>query len=440
MNFIRVLRDGDPGDPPADLLQPVHDLLLARGERRCLHGNCEGRFRLRLRGLRRGPLRAGCGLGRLRALRGRFRLRGGGAEFLEDFLGLLFRDELREALGLRCRELLQREAGVRQNLGGLLRDSAVPQRLNRRRSGHRHSSDGGSSSSTSTSSSEISTYMSFSVRPYEAISCSRSRSFHDGSSPRTSCKMSSMSTARPWTLRDGSTPSSPNLNWMIVSAVLRTVPSSLTFRSSRALIRRRCMYPDRDVRTAVSTRPSRPPIAWKKYSVGWRPLLYDDFTKPFASAPRSPFLKCGRVRFQYPRLSRSPRTACWPIDPAIWERFSIEPRAPERAMITALFSIPRCLPATCPARSRARPRIFIASTSSVSSRDRPGICSSSPRLYDSTRSSTFSMAVFKESAICFFASSGMSSSSLPVVKPRIMIAPIAIFVARSMNSRAASGP
>src|SRR2546428_586234 len=90
--------------------------------------------------------------------------------------------------------------------------------------------------------------MSFSVRPYEAISCSRSRSFHDGSSPRTSCKMSSMSTARPWTLRDGSTPSSPNLNWMIVSAVFRTVPSSLTFRSSRALIRRRCMYPDRDVR------------------------------------------------------------------------------------------------------------------------------------------------------------------------------------------------
>src|SRR5437773_1716742 len=141
--------------------------------------------------------------------------------------------------------------------------------------------------------------------------------------------MSSMSTARPCTLRDGSTPSSPNLNWMIVSAVFRTVPSSFTLRSSRALIRRRCMYPDRDVRTAVSTRPSRPPIAWKKYSVGWRPLLYDDFTKPFASAPRSPFLKCGSVRFQYPRLNRSPRTACCPMEPAIWDRFSIEPRRSE---------------------------------------------------------------------------------------------------------------
>src|SRR5881409_920537 len=37
--------------------------------------------------------------------------------FLRTF-GLLFRDELREALGLRCRQLFQREAGVRQNLGG----------------------------------------------------------------------------------------------------------------------------------------------------------------------------------------------------------------------------------------------------------------------------------------------------------------------------------
>src|SRR3989304_3311622 len=62
---------------------------------------------------------------------------------------------------------------------------------------------------------------------------------------------------------------------------------------------------------------------------------------------------------------------------------SMEPRAPDRAMITALFSIPRCFPAIWPAWSRARPSTFIASTSRVSSRDRPGICSSSPRLYAS---------------------------------------------------------
>src|SRR5437899_2972000 len=81
------------------------------------------------------------GLGFL-ALRRRLCLRGGRgrAEFLEDLLGLFLGDELRETLGLRGRELLQREAGVREDLRRLLRDPAVPQRLNRCRSGHRHSS------------------------------------------------------------------------------------------------------------------------------------------------------------------------------------------------------------------------------------------------------------------------------------------------------------
>src|SRR5205809_5307977 len=50
----------------------------------------------------------------------------------------------------------------------LFRSAAVAQCLDRRGPGHPHSSDGGSSSSTSTSSSEISTYMSFSVRPYRS--------------------------------------------------------------------------------------------------------------------------------------------------------------------------------------------------------------------------------------------------------------------------------
>src|SRR5437899_2651576 len=284
------LRHDEPRKPSADLLESVRDFLLARVERERFHRDRQGRLRFRLRRFRGRLLRADR-RPRLLAAWGGFHLNGGRPELLEDFLGLFLCDEFCEPLHLGRGQLFEREPRVGQDLGGLLGNPAVPQRLNRRRSGHRHSSDGGSSSSTSTSSSEISTYMSFSVRPYDAISCSRSRSFQEGSSPRTSCKMSSMSTARPWTLRDGSTPSSPNLNWMIVSAVFRTVPSSLTLRSSRALISRRCMYPERDVRTAVSTSPSRPPIAWKKYSVGWRPLLYDDLTNPFASAPRSPFRK-----------------------------------------------------------------------------------------------------------------------------------------------------
>src|SRR5207249_9879212 len=134
-----------------------------------------------------------------------------------------------ESIDLRRRELLEGEAGVGQDRSGLFRQPAVAERLDRGGAGHAHSSDGGSSSSTSTSSSEISTYMSFSVSPYEAISCSRRRSFHDGSSPRTSCRMSPLSPARPCTPRDGSPPSSPTLNWLTEPAVFRPAPSSLTF-------------------------------------------------------------------------------------------------------------------------------------------------------------------------------------------------------------------
>src|SRR6266511_5582810 len=240
VDLLRDFTHDGSREPPPDLLEPVGDLLLSRRQRRRLHRDREGRLGLRLRRLRGGLPDA---RGRLRPLflRRGLRLRQYGSELLEDLLRLFLRDELREPFDLRGGELLEREARVRQQLGRLLRDPPVAQGLDRRGACHDHSSDGGSSSSTSTSSSEISTYMSFSVRPYEAISCSRRRSFHDGSSPRTSWRISSMSTARPWTLRLGSTPSSPNRNWMIVSAVLRTVPSSLTFRSSRALISRRCM-------------------------------------------------------------------------------------------------------------------------------------------------------------------------------------------------------
>ena len=52
-----------------------------------------------------------------------------------------------------------------------------------------------------------------------------------------------MSNGEPLRLRVGSMPSSPYSNWMMRLAVLRTefIPSSETFRSSMALMRRRCM-------------------------------------------------------------------------------------------------------------------------------------------------------------------------------------------------------
>lgn len=49
------------------------------------------------------------------------------------------------------------------------------------------------------------------------------------------------------------------------------------------LTRRRCMYPVSAVLTAVSTRPSRPPIVWKKNSVGVRPEQKLFSTKPLAA-------------------------------------------------------------------------------------------------------------------------------------------------------------
>src|SRR5205823_866565 len=169
MDFLRELADDVPRGPSANLLQAVHDLLFAAGERRRLGRDRQGRLRFGFGGLR----------GRPAPFRGRLRLlllRGGlclyrrGPQLLEDLLGLFLREQLRESIDLRSRELLEGEAGVGQDRGGLLRKPAVAERLDRGGAGHAHSSDGGSSSSTSTSSSEISTYMSFSVSPYEAIS------------------------------------------------------------------------------------------------------------------------------------------------------------------------------------------------------------------------------------------------------------------------------
>ncbi len=164
MNLLRELADDVPRQPAADLLQAVHDLLFACRQRRCLYRDREGRLRLRLRGLRRGlpPAR---GRLRLLLLRSRLHLHGGRAEFLEDLLRLFLREELRESLDLGGRQFFEGETRVREDDRGLLREAPVAECLDRRGSGHPHSSDGGSSSSTSTSSSEISTYMSFSVRP-----------------------------------------------------------------------------------------------------------------------------------------------------------------------------------------------------------------------------------------------------------------------------------
>mmetsp|Transcript_42303 Transcript_42303/g.76490 ORF Transcript_42303/g.76490 Transcript_42303/m.76490 type:complete len:261 (+) Transcript_42303:800-1582(+) len=61
-------------------------------------------------------------------------------------------------------------------------------------------------------------------------------------------------------IRAGFNPSSPNTNCTTSPLEVRTVRSYLSERSSKAFIRRRAMYPVSAVFTAVSTRPSRPPM------------------------------------------------------------------------------------------------------------------------------------------------------------------------------------
>jgi hypothetical protein len=45
------------------------------------------------------------------------------------------------------------------------------------------------------------------------------------------------------------------------------------------------MYPVSEVLTAVSIRPSLPPIAWKKNSSGVSPVKYEFLTNPLLSEP-----------------------------------------------------------------------------------------------------------------------------------------------------------
>ena len=52
--------------------------------------------------------------------------------------------------------------------------------------------------------------------------------------------------------------------------------------------------------TAVSMRPTRPPMAWKKSSSGVSPEMKEFSTKPRAPGESSYFVKCGSVRFSNP--------------------------------------------------------------------------------------------------------------------------------------------
>ena len=70
-----------------------------------------------------------------------------------------------------------------------------------------------------------------------------------------------------------------------------------------AIIALLCYIPVSAVFTAVSMRPSLPPMAWKKNSLGVKPAKYEFSTNPLASGPWSSyklnkeFNNCGILKF-----------------------------------------------------------------------------------------------------------------------------------------------
>ena len=159
------------------------------------------------------------------------------------------------------------------------------------------------------------------------------------------------------------------------------MPSYLTMMSSIAFTRRRWMYPVSDVFTAVSMRPSRPPMAWKKNSCGVNPRRYEFSTKPRDSGPRSSLGKCGNVRASNPNGMRFPSTFCCPTHAIICEMFRNDPFEPACTVILTLLVSSRLACAEFPALSRALFRIWFTFCSNVWCVVIPGCVSSWLRWY-----------------------------------------------------------
>src|SRR5580704_2452436 len=86
--------------------------------------------------------------------------------------------------------------------------------------------------------------------------------------------------ARP-SMSTGSSLSAPYWNCTIPDEEFLTVSSYWVDKSSRDFINRLDIYPVSAVFTAVSTRPSRPDMAWKRNSVGVKPEKKLLRTNPF---------------------------------------------------------------------------------------------------------------------------------------------------------------
>ena len=131
--------------------------------------------------------------------------------------------------------------------------------------------------------------------------------------------------------------------------------------------------------TAVSMRPIRPPIAWKKSSSGDKPEINELSMNPRANGPSSNLLKCGKVRLSKPYEIRLPSIACCPRHEIICEMFKSVPFEPERTNPTNRFVELRLLIPILPASFVALFRILDTFTSNSASFDFPVLFSKMPR-------------------------------------------------------------
>lgn len=120
------------------------------------------------------------------------------------------------------------------------------------------------------------------------------------------------------------------------------------------------MYPVSAVLTAVSTKPSRPPIVWKKNSVAVRPEKKELATNPLAAGKSDSGLKCGSVRFTKPFSMRFPPTDCCPRMAIIWEMLMSDPLEPHSVMIRGALCQGSFLSASSPHFRRISPGLVWA--------------------------------------------------------------------------------
>ena len=124
---------------------------------------------------------------------------------------------------------------------------------------------------------------------------------------------------------------------MTEPSLSRTVRSQLTTSDSSCFIRHLWRYPERLVLTAVSIRPSRPDIQWKKKSWGRNPEMNLSDTKPQLRGFGSYGKKHGRVLPFYYLGTRRPSSTYYPRIADIIVQLTTPPFAPVNTMADILF-------------------------------------------------------------------------------------------------------